>query len=276
MQTMCPARALTLQQLKDPEISLLIANKLARVHVLQAPLVKEPTWLFNNMKRWLKYARSIKVDTVPIKNQNMAVKLLTFDLAAEVSWLKGFLAKTESPIVFCHNDLQEGNILFMDGPGPKEENMVFIDYEYCAYNYRGFDIANHFCEWMYDYSYPEHPYFKALPEDYPSVEHQRLFIDRYLSTYTMCQTLTQDHAQPTSKLYSADYVLREARVFTLASHLFWTLWSIFNAHTSKIKFGYWEYGQARLDAFMVLKQELLHEEHSSPTTNHSSQKAVKT
>ncbi|XP_077517922.1 choline/ethanolamine kinase isoform X2 [Amblyomma americanum] len=271
-----PARALTLQQLKDPEISLLIANKLARVHVLQAPLVKEPTWLFNNMKRWLKYARSIKVDTVPIKNQNMAVKLLTFDLAAEVSWLKGFLAKTESPIVFCHNDLQEGNILFMDGPGPKEENMVFIDYEYCAYNYRGFDIANHFCEWMYDYSYPEHPYFKALPEDYPSVEHQRLFIDRYLSTYTMCQTLTQDHAQPTSKLYSADYVLREARVFTLASHLFWTLWSIFNAHTSKIKFGYWEYGQARLDAFMVLKQELLHEEHSSPTTNHSSQKAVKT
>uniref|UniRef100_A0A023FM34 Putative choline kinase n=1 Tax=Amblyomma cajennense TaxID=34607 RepID=A0A023FM34_AMBCJ len=271
-----PARALTLQQLKDPEISLLIANKLARVHVLQAPLVKEPTWLFNNMNRWLKYARSIKVDTVPIKDQNMAVKLLTFDLAAEVSWLKGFLAKTESPIVFCHNDLQEGNILFMDGPGPKEENMVFIDYEYCAYNYRGFDLANHFCEWMYDYSYPEHPYFKALPEDYPSVEHQRLFISRYLSTYTRCQTLTQDHAQPSSKLYSADYVLREARVFTLASHLFWTLWSIFNAHTSKIKFGYWEYGQARLDAFMVLKQELLHEEHSSPTTNHASQKAVKT
>ncbi|KAL3178051.1 hypothetical protein MRX96_038589 [Rhipicephalus microplus] len=230
-----PARALTLQQLKDPEISLLISKKLARVHVLQAPLVKEPTWLFNNMNRWL----------------------------------KEFLAKTESPIVFCHNDLQEGNILFMDGPGPKEENMVFIDYEYCAYNYRGFDIANHFCEWMYDYSYPEHPYFKALPGDYPSVEHQRLFIARYLTTYTKCLALTNEPKQPPN-MCTVDYVLHEARVFTLASHLFWTLWSIFNAHTSKIKFGYWEYGQARLDAFMELKHELIQKTSSAdaaPSTN---------
>ncbi|KAL3178050.1 hypothetical protein MRX96_038589 [Rhipicephalus microplus] len=264
-----PARALTLQQLKDPEISLLISKKLARVHVLQAPLVKEPTWLFNNMNRWLKYARTIKVDTVPIKNHTMAVKLLTVDLAAEVNWLKEFLAKTESPIVFCHNDLQEGNILFMDGPGPKEENMVFIDYEYCAYNYRGFDIANHFCEWMYDYSYPEHPYFKALPGDYPSVEHQRLFIARYLTTYTKCLALTNEPKQPPN-MCTVDYVLHEARVFTLASHLFWTLWSIFNAHTSKIKFGYWEYGQARLDAFMELKHELIQKTSSAdaaPSTN---------
>lgn len=59
-----PARALTLQQLKDPEISLLIAKKLARVHVLQAPLVKEPTWLFNNMSRcaaWLLSHQSLWV-----------------------------------------------------------------------------------------------------------------------------------------------------------------------------------------------------------------------
>ena len=33
-----------------------------------------------------------------------------------------------------------------------DENLVFIDFEYCAYNYRGFDIANHFCEWV---SFPE-------------------------------------------------------------------------------------------------------------------------
>lgn len=273
-----PARALTLQQLKDPEISLLIAKKLARVHVLQAPLVKEPTWLFNNMSRWLKYAHSIKVDTVPSHNHSLAVNLLTADLASEVNWLKGFLAKTASPILFCHNDLQEGNILFMDGPGSKEENMVFIDYEYCAYNYRGFDIANHFCEWMYDYSYPEHPYFKALPDDYPSVAHQRLFIERYLATYHACRPASQE-PEPPESLSTVDHVLHEARVFTLASHLFWTLWSIFNAHTSKIKFGYWEYGQARLDAFMALKQELLHADRAvnggAPSSNCAPQK-VKT
>ncbi|KAH8025003.1 hypothetical protein HPB51_002417 [Rhipicephalus microplus] len=149
---------------------------------------------------WLKYARTIKVDTVPIKNHTMAVKLLTVDLAAEVNWLKEFLAKTESPIVFCHNDLQEGNILFMDGPGPKEENMVFIDYEYCAYNYRGFDIANHFCEWMYDYSYPEHPYFKALPGDYPSVEHQEYGQARLDAFMELKHELIQKQVQQTQHL----------------------------------------------------------------------------
>ena len=29
--------------------------------------------------------------------------------------------------------------------------IVFIDYEFAAYNYRGFDLANHFIEWVYDY-----------------------------------------------------------------------------------------------------------------------------
>lgn len=199
-------------------------------------------------------------------------------IATSSAMQKGFLAKTASPILFCHNDLQEGNILFMDGPGSKEENMVFIDYEYCAYNYRGFDIANHFCEWMYDYSYPEHPYFKALPDDYPSVAHQRLFIERYLATYHACRPASQE-PEPPESLSTVDHVLHEARVFTLASHLFWTLWSIFNAHTSKIKFGYWEYGQARLDAFMALKQELLHTDRAvnggAPSSNCAPQK-VKT
>ena len=25
--------------------------------------------------------------------------------------------------------------------------VAFIDHEYCAYGYRGFDVANHFCEY---------------------------------------------------------------------------------------------------------------------------------
>ena len=29
--------------------------------------------------------------------------------------------------------------------------VVLIDFEFSSYNYQGFDIANHFNEWMYDY-----------------------------------------------------------------------------------------------------------------------------
>lgn len=37
---------------------------------------------------------------------------------------------------------------------------------------RGFDIGNHFCEWMYDYSYEEFPFFKVDPQAYPSKAQQ--------------------------------------------------------------------------------------------------------
>ena len=56
--------------------------------------------------------------------------------------LKQKLTRVASPIVFGHNDLLGANIL-EDMAG----RVVFIDFEYGEYNYRGFDIGNHFCEY---------------------------------------------------------------------------------------------------------------------------------
>lgn len=38
---------------------------------------------------------------------------------------------------------------------------------------RGFDIANHFCEWMYNYAHDEWPFYKATPRDFPT-RHQQV------------------------------------------------------------------------------------------------------
>ena len=54
----------------------------------------------------------------------------------------------------------------------REEKLVIIDFEYCSYNYRGFDVANHFCEWMYDYTFDKYPKFSYNPAAMPSVEQQ--------------------------------------------------------------------------------------------------------
>ena len=70
-------------------------------------------------------------------------------------------------VVLCHNDLLSGNILKAEAagggegggeaagegegagegghPGTGGLQITLIDYEYCMYNKRGFDIANHFC-----------------------------------------------------------------------------------------------------------------------------------
>lgn len=37
---------------------------------------------------------------------------------------------------------------------------------------RGFDIGNHFCEWVYDYTHEEWPFYKAQLADYPTREQQ--------------------------------------------------------------------------------------------------------
>lgn len=37
---------------------------------------------------------------------------------------------------------------------------------------RGFDFGNHFCEWMYDYTYDQWPFYKASLDHYPTREQQ--------------------------------------------------------------------------------------------------------
>lgn len=38
--------------------------------------------------------------------------------------------------------------------------------------FRGFDIGNHFCEWMYDYNYEKYPFFRANTLKYPTKRQQ--------------------------------------------------------------------------------------------------------
>lgn len=65
-------------------------------------------------------------------------------LRIEFEWLKSHLTKTTSPIVFAHNDLLLGNVIYNIDEG----TISFIDYEYATYNYQAFDIANHFNEFV--------------------------------------------------------------------------------------------------------------------------------
>lgn len=56
-----------------------------------------------------------------------------------------------------------------------DPELMIIDFEYCAYNYRGFDLANHFLEWTFDYTNPEFPHYYHKKEQYPNREQKVLF-----------------------------------------------------------------------------------------------------
>ncbi|KAJ1662985.1 hypothetical protein EV178_005396 [Coemansia sp. RSA 1646] len=84
--------------------------------------------------------------------------------------------EAHSPLVFLHGDLQCGNILRLEHTGKLE----IVDVEFSGYSYRGFDIANHFTEWMANYT-SEYPHVLD-PAQYPTVEQRHAFLRTYVLT----------------------------------------------------------------------------------------------
>ncbi|XP_045323168.1 choline/ethanolamine kinase isoform X1 [Leopardus geoffroyi] len=208
-----PSRPLKTCELREPVLSAEIATKMARFHGMEMPFTKEPHWLFGTMERKL-------------------------------------LDSTPSPVVFCHNDIQEGNILLLSEP-ENTDRLMLVDFEYSSYNYRGFDIGNHFCEWVYDYTHDEWPFYKAQPADYPTRGQQLHFIRHYLAEVKKGETISQEEQRKLE-----EDLLVEANRYALASHFFWGLWSVLQASMSTIEFGYLEYAQSRFQFYFQQKGQL--------------------
>lgn len=132
----------------------------------------------------------------------------------------------------CDLDNTRDSVLSGNSQGDNcDPELMIIDFEYCAYNYRGFDLANHFLEWTMDYTNTEFPFFHHRKTAYPTMEQQQRFITTYLIELASCDDYVPTKAE-------IDEIKEEVRCFTLASHLFWTLWSLVNVQ-QEIEFGYW-------------------------------------
>ncbi|XP_061391490.1 choline/ethanolamine kinase [Musca vetustissima] len=272
-----PARALLTSELAIPEISMKIAEKMAEIHTLNIPMSKEPDWLWNCMERWQRYLPDILKPNSKWPNKEAVSVMRDIDYDQEVLWLKGVISMHNFPVMFCHNDMQEGNILMkiptndeseskkpiadLDSSGDSaidnansctSPDLKIIDFEYCAYNYRGFDIANHFLEWTFNYSRPDFPFYYYNSENYPTKEQRDQFIRTYLKKFND----KDDDWEPTQK--EIDDVNQEVTVFRMMSHLFWSLWAVMNV-TSNIEFGYWEYAVCRIKEYLNLKQAYIND-----------------
>jgi len=262
-----PSRVLQCKELHDTSISAACARKMAQFHKLTMPIVKEPRWLFDTMTRYLDEAlNNMSFIEVCESKRSKLERLMSFSLATELTALKNILGKVHSPVVFCHNDLQEGNILYVEdskGSGDAGWQLQPIDFEYASYNYRGFDMGNHFCEWCYDYKCAEPPYFTARLSDFPTREQQLWFIRAYLAEYHSVgsgdEIVSNGGSSHTMEgdTEEEEAMLIEVRAFALASHFLWGLWAIVQAHMSDIEFGYLDYALKRFDAYFSQKKSLL-------------------
>ncbi|EAL70370.1 hypothetical protein ACTFIW_005219 [Dictyostelium discoideum] len=221
---------LAYEDISKPTMQTCIAKEIAQWHSIEMPTRKNPS-LWPTIKKWAALAPDVY--PVPEKNeyyQSINVK----KMIEEGKMLEQRLAQLNSPIVFCHNDLLSGNIIY----DPSQNCASFIDFEYANYNFRGLELGNHFNEYAGfgpDYSL------------YPNKESQIHFLTDYHRSLFKTEP-TQDELE---KLYI------ESNQFSLASHLYWGFWAIVQAMNSQIDFDYLEYGKARFDRYYETRDQFL-------------------
>lgn len=217
--------AFTSKEMRKPELFVAVARKMRQFHEIDVDIEKAPHFL-KEIRHLLDVA---KTKCVGPKFDGV----VDFDqYNQDIAELEQIVAQVPSKLVLAHNDLQYGNIMKVDG------GVVLIDFEYCAYNPRGYDIGNHFSEWAYDYHKAVNPHLADFSK-YPTVEQQRMYCRAYLAG---------ESDEPVDDA-EVEQLRREANTYSLATHLFWSLWGYIQASQSEIDFDFLAYGQCRYNAF---------------------------
>nr|XP_054097131.1 choline kinase alpha isoform X4 [Callithrix jacchus] len=134
LEQFIPSRRLDTEELSLPDISAEIAEKMATFHGMKMPFNKEPKWLFGTMEKYLNEV--LRIQFTGESRIKKLHKFLNYNLPLELENLRSLLESTPSPVVFCHNDCQEGNILLLEGrENSEKQKLMLIDFEYSSYNY---------------------------------------------------------------------------------------------------------------------------------------------
>ncbi|KAG2175585.1 hypothetical protein INT43_001232, partial [Umbelopsis isabellina] len=239
---------LTRDDIRVPKTSCQIARGLYELHAIVHSYPNEVNILpelWRNIFNWIPIVQSI-LPNLEKRSEHHRSTIKCFDLPqafADMPVFKKYLDNLHSPIVFAHNDTQYGNIMRLrDGT----ERLVVVDFEYSGYNPRGFDIANHFCEWTADYHSNEPA--KMHENCYPSLAEQTRFIDAYLDERDVVQGITSSKSQ---RQLEVDQLLREVAGYRLASHFFWSLWGLIQANQSEIDYDFFQYATERMTSFQT-------------------------
>ncbi|XP_027331926.1 probable ethanolamine kinase isoform X2 [Abrus precatorius] len=217
VQSFINAETLSPSDMREPKLAAKIAKQLQRFHHVEIPGSKEPQ-LWNDIWKFFHKASVLEFDDSKMQDTYETISFK--EVHDEIVELKGLCDRLKSPIIFAHNDLLSGNIMI----NYEEDKLYFIDYEYASYNYRGYDIGNHFAEYA---GFECDSDLHYLQPDKPH--------------------------QVSEKDLEILYV--EANTFSLASHVFWALWGLIQAKMSPIDFDYLGYFFLRYNEYKRQKDK---------------------
>ncbi|KAL4859074.1 putative choline kinase 2 [Chlorella vulgaris] len=298
-----PGDALSCDRMREPAVSAAIAAATAEFNVrmlTKLPVAAESAEagaaeqqgaaltagepqpaIYQRLRQWHATAREVCGDR--LKEVGLA------DLLPELHALESRLAASfPSWVGFCHNDLLNGNILLFTSPAADGSEAVggtaagnggkltvkLIDYEYSTLNDVAFDVANHFCEWGYNYHSDEpHLY---LDSRLPGPEQRLHFCRKYIAAIQQqaatklpdaCASLVasilsadagKDGAAETAGEAATQLLLRKAEAHMPLAHLMWGVWGLIQDKTSDNDFNYLSFGRERIERYHVTKLGVLH------------------
>ncbi|VFR00727.1 unnamed protein product [Cuscuta campestris] len=229
VQSFIHARTLAPSDMRIPKVAAEIAKQLHQFHQVEIPGSKEPQ-LWNDVFKFFNKASTLQFDDSEKQRKYLTVSFE--EVHHDVTELKELTGHLNAPVVFAHNDLLSGNLMLNDNEG----KLYFIDFEYGSYNYRGFDIGNHFNEYAgYECDY----------NLYPSKNEQIHFFCHYLNA--------QQPNEVSEKDLEALFI--ETNTYMLASHLYWALWALIQAKISPIDFDYLGYFDLRYNEYKKQKNK---------------------
>lgn len=236
-------RPLHENELESPKIQELVAAELAHWHnsaIVSLDIPREATF-FDILRRWAALdSGHFALDLFGKITVNLQ------DIVNEINEAEQRVAVLRSPVVLSHNDLLPGNIIVDEQRGVAQ----FIDQEYARYNYRGFDIGNHFCEYLgfdnYDY------------DRFPSRAVQENFVRAYMR-----------HAKLDTTQAAVDALLLESEAFALLANIHWGLWALYQSKVSdnRFSFDYLKYAKQRLLAYYDHKERVYAAIARKPSAN---------
>ena len=235
-------RTLKTCELSDGNHVVEIAEKISKIHKLEMPVEKDGRGFLARVMGQFEEILDQNMnqnDINSLDKNSKKFKLIQKFKNYKTFTLKEIVSKSTSPIGYCHNDLQELNIMKTD------HQLYFIDYEYAAYNFICFDLANHFCERIYNYQVAHDlnnkQGFEIFKDNYPSNEQKIAFLRAYYGS----------SASENSNLNIINDLVTEIDKFSLVSDIFWAGWCLVQPFSES--FDLIKYCEARIDRFEEMR-----------------------
>ena len=228
---------LTTETVRNPNVYTLIAKRMAQMHKLKPDSddISKEACIWGKVEKFMEIMPKEFSDDSKQARFEKLIKPFTV-LKQDYQLLKAELEDLNSNVVFAHNDLLLGNVIYNE----KEDTVTFIDFEYTAYNYQAFDIANHFAE----FAGIDNPDYSLYPEG----ELQKAWLSIYLQEYNNVNYVPENEI---NLLYI------QVNKFVLLSHFFWGCWGLIQSEHSTIDFDFLEYAAIRFNEYFKWKEECL-------------------